>query len=275
MSVADTDHRTPPRPDPSDPTITSSAEGLLTATVGAFCQRLSTFSGLEAADKALFILLWHEARSAGSAVTVRSLSRIFTTHGLGNPNRLSLSKKLNRSPLTLRTAMGFRLKAEALPKLRSRLSGLLGNHVADVNVETGYLPRAVWKDTRGYVEKVALQLNGCFQYGFYDAAAVMLRRIVETLIIEVYESLGRAAEITEKDGHYLMLGGLVERATGSSGLPLGREAKPALREIKKLGDRSAHNRRYNAIRADLDGIRSDVRLVVDELINIASLRSMR
>src|SRR5258708_9023877 len=37
------------------------------------------------------------------------------------------------------------------------------------------------------------------------------------------------------------------RATNSTGLNLGRDAKKALTDIKKLADRSAHNRRYTAV----------------------------
>jgi hypothetical protein len=100
----------------------------------------------------------------------------------------------------------------------------------------------------------------------------MVRRVAETLIIEAYEHLRREAEIRDSDGNYFMLGELVNRSTGAGGLTLGREAKAALKEIKKLGDRSAHNRRYNAVKADLDDVRSGVRVTADELINIASLR---
>ncbi|WP_189523473.1 hypothetical protein [Nostoc sp. PA-18-2419] len=45
-----------------------------------------------------------------------------------------------------------------------------------------------------------------------------------------------------------------------------------MRDLKVIGDRAAHNRRYNAVRADLEKIRLGVRLVVDELIQLAELR---
>ena len=62
----------------------------------------------------------------------------------------------------------------------------------------GYIPDGVWIGTRGYIEAVCKQLNGCFHAGFYDAAAVMLRRLLETLIIETYEQLKREAEIKDE-----------------------------------------------------------------------------
>jgi hypothetical protein len=141
-----------------------------------------------------------------------------------------------------------------------------------VDQELGFLSREVWKDTRGYIEKVCEQMNGCYQFGFFDAASVMVRRLVETLIIEAYEKLKRESEIKDGNGNYLMLRDLVTRAVGQQPIGLGRDAKDALGKIKEMGDRSAHNRRYNAVKTDMDKVLSGVRVVVDELINIADLR---
>lgn len=138
--------------------------------------------------------------------------------------------------------------------------------------ELGYLPQDVWKGTRGYIEKVCSQMNGCYQFGFYDAASVMLRRFVETLIIESYEALGRESEIKDGTGNYLMLRDLITKACDTNPINLGRDAKESLKNVKELGDRSAHNRRYNSNQADLNKIQSGVRVAADELINIAKLR---
>jgi hypothetical protein len=66
---------------------------------------------------------------------------------------------------------------------------------------------------------------------------------------------------------------LVARATANGGLHLGRDSKKTLTTIKEIGDRSAHNRRYNAVKADLEKVESGTRVAVDELIALANLRS--
>ncbi len=68
-----------------------------------------------------------------------------------------------------------------------------------------------------------------------------------------------------------MLRGLVGRAVSNSGLSLGRESKRVLEDIKTLGDRAAHNRRFIARQRDLDALRDGVRVVFDELAAIAGL----
>ena len=110
--------------------------------------------------------------------------------------------------------------------------------------------------------------------GFAGLSAAKALRAAghETLVIEAYERLGRDKEIMDKDNNYLMFGALVDKACGENGIRLGREAKAALREIKEHGDRSAHNRRANAVRPELERIRAGARTAIEELINIARLK---
>lgn len=45
------------------------------------------------------------------------------------------------------------------------------------------IPCSVVRNTRGYIEVIANQINGCYEKGWYDACAVMVRRLIETLIV--------------------------------------------------------------------------------------------
>jgi hypothetical protein len=256
-----------------NPNASSPSTGATEDDFRAFSQRLAQAGGADSGAIATGILCWHDFRCAGTEMSVWEIAKLMTSFGLGNPNRARLEAKLSRSPFTLRGNNGFKLRAGARDAIRQSLPGAFEPAPPEINLETGYLPRQVWNKTRGYFEKVCRQLNGSYQFGFYDAALVMIRRAAETLIIEAYEYLKREGEIKDAEGNYFMLGELVNRSSAAGGLSLGREAKAALKEMKKLGDRSAHNRRYNAVKADLDDIRGGVRVVADELINIASLRS--
>jgi hypothetical protein len=42
--------------------------------------------------------------------------------------------------------------------------------------------------------------------------------------------------------------------------------------LKDIGDKSAHGRRYNAQRGDIEPLLADIRLVVQELIYLAGLK---
>jgi hypothetical protein len=137
---------------------------------------------------------------------------------------------------------------------------------------TEVLPMSVVEKTRPYVERVILEANGCYENGWFNACAVMIRRFVETLIIEVYDKAGKADDIKGRDGNFLMLSGLVDHVLADSSLHLGRETKRGLPLIKSLGDRSAHNRYFIAKKEDIDKVVPDLRVVADEFLSLADLK---
>jgi hypothetical protein len=50
------------------------------------------------------------------------------------------------------------------------------------------LALSVVKGTRGYIERLVEQANGCYDHRWFEACAMTLRKLVENLIIEVYEA---------------------------------------------------------------------------------------
>ncbi|MCZ6653749.1 MAG: DUF4145 domain-containing protein [Planctomycetota bacterium] len=221
------------------------------------------------------ILWYHDQEQAEASLTSGQLTRIMADHHVGTPNSTQLSKAIRATKLAKESTKGFSLKPGSRRIVRGWLPQELDGIQPDMNHAEGYVPESVWINTRGCIESVAKQLNGCFQAAYYDAALVMLRRLLETLIIEAYEHLGKQSEIQNTDGTYHMLAGLVDRATGQRndpGLNIGRNTKTALGAVKKLGDRSAHDRRFQACTADLTKIQIDVRTGVQDLIQIAALQ---
>lgn len=135
------------------------------------------------------------------------------------------------------------------------------------------LPHAMVSGTRGYIEKVVFQINGCYEKGWFDGCAVMMRRLIETLIIECFEKYGIASKIKNlKTGDFLFLGDMVDRMIQEPSWNLGRNTKKALPRLKNIGDQSAHSRRYNAHREDIDKLSSDFRVVCQELIYLSGLK---
>lgn len=126
--------------------------------------------------------------------------------------------------------------------------------------------------TRPYLEKVADQINGTYENGWYDACAVMLRRFIETLIIEAYIAKKLESKI-KTDGDFVTLGQLIDIACRESDLNLSRNTKSILRKLKKLGDRSAHNRTFIAKRTYVESLFEDMYLdmqtLVQEFVNEA------
>ena len=127
-------------------------------------------------------------------------------------------------------------------------------------------------NTRSYIIKTAHQANGSYQHGWYDACAVMVRRLVETLIIEVYERHKIESNIKDPHGNYLFLRDLVDKVLAETAWTLGRNVRSVLPKLKDVGDKAAHNRRFNAIRQDIDKLIPHLRETVQELVALADLK---
>ena len=131
--------------------------------------------------------------------------------------------------------------------------------------------KALIANTRGYVEKISNQINGCYEMGWYDGCAVLIRRLIETLIIEVFEAKGIEQNIN-KDGDYMYLRDMISVTLAQTSLNLSRNAKKALPKLKDVGDKSAHSRRFIAFRHDIDDLKPDLRLIVQELLIISGIK---
>jgi len=125
------------------------------------------------------------------------------------------------------------------------------------------------RGTRGYIEKVSNQINGAYENGWYDACAVMIRRLIETLIIEAYECHGISSKIKNSTGDFFYLRDLIDKMLQETSWNLGRNAKSALPKLKDIGDKSAHSRRYIAQRGDIQPLLADIRVHSKSLARIA------
>jgi hypothetical protein len=239
--------------------------------IADFCGKLAGLQ-LSQWQQALAILWFHDEKQPDAVMSAGQLAKIIYESGLGVPHSTQLREAIKKSGLVLTSKKGFRLKALSRTKIRDWLQSILGATKPELEQDLGYLPREVWDGTRTYIERVCIQLNGCYQFEFYDAAAVLVRRLAETLIIEAYEALKRESEIKDSGGNYCMLRDLVSRTVAPTGLNIGRNTKEALKSIKEQGDLSAHNRRFNARKFDLDNVQMGVRVFTEELIVLAALK---
>lgn len=238
----------------------------------AFCEIVKS-SNKTNAERALAVLWYFDLDQPGIAKTAGQLTKVLDDHHIGTPNQTALAEAIRKTKLANELKNGFSLKPGSRRIIRDWLPDLDGVQPSMDHV-SGYLPEPIWKNTRGYIEEVCRELNGSFQHAYYNAAAVMLRRLLETLIIEAYEHLNREVEIKDGGGNYLMLSDLAERVCGENGhrgLNLGRDSKKVLKEARSLGNWSAHARRFLAHAGDLTKVQAGMRLLVQELVQIADL----
>ena len=134
------------------------------------------------------------------------------------------------------------------------------------------IPFTLVRGTRGYIERITHQINGTYSNGWYDSCAVMIRRLIETLIIESFESHGIADNIKNSGGDFFYLSDLISKTLSESTWNISRNARQALPKLKDIGDKSAHSRRFNAVRHDIDKVNPQIRVVVQEFVYLAGLK---
>lgn len=138
-----------------------------------------------------------------------------------------------------------------------------------------YLPFEIFNDTRGYIQQIAEQTINSYDLGLFDACSVLTRKLVEVLIIECFERHGVDNLIKKTDGCFFYLSDLIAELLKEPKWNISRNAKQSLPKIKKIGDLSAHNRRYFARKNDADIIRDDLRIVLEELIHIIDYKTWK
>ena len=134
-----------------------------------------------------------------------------------NLAQCSLTLKSTTATLTQRTealkTLRLICQSTLIPEIESRTAN-------PTPVTEQVLPLSVVQNTRGYLEKVIIQANGCYEHQWFDACAVMIRRFTETLIIEVYEHQGKADEVKDKAGDFLALRDLITAITNNTAINL-------------------------------------------------------
>jgi len=239
----------------------------MSAVIDGFVERLADMP-LSNTERAVAILFANHAAKPGIGLTPREIDDQLHERGFPRQNVSRLREALETDRRTAKIgADRFRIRATAVNDLEESYGSLLT--ARPVKRTSSVLPMVLVENTRGYIEKVAVQLNASYDQSLYDCCAVMCRRLLETLVIEVYEHRGRASELRGPDGNFKMFSGLLAHVENDTSLNLGRNTMAGLRDFKKLGDLSAHNRRFNANRDDIDRIRDGLRVAAEELIHLA------
>jgi len=220
-------------------------------------------------ERAISLLWWINQSDPTAHFCTSEMCIQFEDLGHPKQNVSRLDKQLKADSRAVKVGKnGWRLHPKARRELDSKYASILA--LPTLLPKTGsVLPDGLFVHSRQYIERVVDQLNKAYDCGLWDCCAVMCRRLLETLIIETYETAQRSNEIKGRDNQFLMLNGLIAYIGADPTINLGRNASKGLADFKVLGDLSAHNRRFNARKDDIDRVRDGLRIVSEELLHLA------
>ena len=145
------------------------------------------------------------------------------------------------------------------------------NDVTKITQSGAVLPNEIFVNIPQYLQVICKQINASFENNLYDCSAVMMRRLLETLLVLSYQNLNIESEITEKRGKHFSLDKMIKNAVQNSKLALSSNTKQDMTKIKNIGNYSAHKIWYHATRSDIEKYITDYRLIIEELLCKAGL----
>lgn len=168
-----------------------------------------------------------------------------------------------KNAIFLKNKSGYTLERSLIDKIKNEIS-----EEVDVVVTEELLPLDILDTAPYYIKLTAKQMNQCFECCLYDAVLVMMRKLIETLIIECFERYGIDGKIKDGNGQFFFLSDLIPRFITSDKWNISRNLETHIKKVKKYGDLSAHNRRFLAKRSDMNDFKFELRQAVQEIIMI-------
>lgn len=173
-----------------------------------------------------------------------------------------------KNAIFLKTKSGYTLERSTVEKIKNEVA-----EDFEVIVTDELLPLDILDATPYYIKLTAKQMNQCFECCLYDATLVMMRKLMETLIIECFERYDIDESIKDDKGQFYFLSELIPRFVMSGKWNVSRNLASYVKMVKKYGDLSAHNRRFLAKKSDMNDFKFEMRQVVQEIIMIIDYKN--
>jgi len=227
-----------------------------------FIERISNFDILPASEK-ICLFTYFLSSEDDKSVTPAKVNECFSLLSLIPYSNISAymgSKSTGKNAIFIKNKDGYRLTRNAKIDISSKI-----NDVITTKPTNDLIPLSIVSETRNYIEEISRQMCCCFDYGLYDACFIMMRKLLETLIIDCFERHGVSNEIKEND-QFFYLNELIQKYISSSYWNASRNLKNNIGKIKEYGDLSAHNKRFIAKKEHIIKIRMEAEQVIQEII---------
>lgn len=134
------------------------------------------------------------------------------------------------------------------------------------------LPSALFDNLSSNIQKVCQQINASYEKNLYDCTAVMMRRLLEGLLVLMFQNYNLESEITENNGWHSTLDKIIKKAIQNPAFTLSANTKRDMPLFKDLGNYSAHKIWYNSTKQDIEPHILKYRVVIEELMYKANLK---
>ncbi len=188
-----------------------------------------------------------------------------------NVTRLGRQLLANRDVIRGKEMGTVRLRFASKPRLSARYGETTGT-VVTPKIDSYVIPTGLFENTRPYLETLVIQINGTYQGGFYDACAVMCRRLLECLLLLAFERAEKGEVIRDASGQYRAIADIIGLACSNRHIKLTRGSGAVMGKIEYVGDLAARHPTYTTRQKDIDEQRLGFQRVVSELVDLAEIK---
>src|SRR5659263_506779 len=136
--------------------------------------------GLTAVDLAVAFLWYYSQTQEFEERSASELAGDLCDERFSKPNVSRLNVALRRHPSTVKGKRPgtFQINVRMVSDLDAKYKDAFGT--LNVPITESILSQGTFVGTRLYLEAMCRQINGTYDYGFYDACAVLCRRLMES-----------------------------------------------------------------------------------------------
>ncbi len=231
-----------------------------------FVSKVSDFFSLDSGSQVQYFVYYLQVEMKYEAVKAKDIGACYENLHI-NPysnisSYLNYYSRKGKKQQFLKKIDGFILYSTVREKIDIEVDKPL-----DIKPSNSLFPQSIFYNTRGYLVEFAKEACTCYDFGLYNSCLFMLRKITETLIIELYESKNIQVKIKNSNSDYFQLSELIKSVTNETSWKLTKIVKENLPKIKLLADSSVHSKRFSAKKPDIDEMKTNIRITFEELIS--------
>lgn len=222
-------------------------------------------------EKAKLLTFYLYKTSGQTSFSMKMLSDTMSDFGQNKPNTTRLKKKLLATEF-FKSDDGNSRKIQftdiGLDTLNDEQRDWWEDNLT-IESNSELLDEKKFCGKRGYLDSLIMQINHSYANNCFDASAVLMRRLFEILLIQSYQAHGIENQIlNSNNGNYQTLERIVRNAKSNSTLKLSK-VKNRYDDFRDIGNSSAHSIFYIASKKDIDDVKRDYRVALEELYNKA------
>lgn len=228
-----------------------------------YIRHIPDFKSKAASELIDYFAFFLQHNKAQELVTAAQIKECFDLLSLLPYSNISsyLGRNSGAKGKYLKKTNGYALNRATKEDIAAKVSAVI-----ELPVSKDLIDLSILDDSPYYLKAVAREMIHCYDSGLYNATLVLMRKLVETLIIECFERFGVDTAIKDSNGTFLYLSDLIPKYLSSSKWNPSRNIRTSLTSVKKYGDLSAHNRRFLAKKSDIDNFKFELRQALQEII---------